>query len=60
MMTKFYVAVGVVLLMGYLAVASWGVIFSGTDGSPSYSMRTGRSGGRSGGFFWGGGYRGGK
>lgn len=58
--------VGGAALVGYLGIAGWGVVFSGTDGRPSYAIQSG--GGRStvgrrpgGGFFWGvGGYRGGK
>ena len=53
-------AIGALVLLGYLGVAGRGMIFSGTDGRPGYSVRSGarRPGG---GFFWGvGGYRGGK
>lgn len=61
MMTKVYLLVGSLALITYLGIAARGIVFSGTDGRPSHSVRssTGRRSG--GGFFWGvGGYRGGK
>jgi hypothetical protein len=60
MMAKLYLLAGGALLVGYLAIESRGVVFSGTDSKPS--MVDGSRGGRGGGgtFFWGTGYRGGK
>lgn len=63
MMTRVYIAVGALALLGYLSVSARGMIFSGTDGRPSFADRSRAAGRRpgGGGFFWGvGGYRGGK
>ena len=63
LLAKFYLLAGAGVLVGFLAVETRGMVFSGTDGPLStQSARSvdGRS--RSGGgvFFFGSGYRGGK
>ena len=63
MMTKIYMAIGGLALLTYLGISARGVIFSGTDDRPSYTVRShsGRNPGGRTGFWWGvGGYRGGK
>jgi hypothetical protein len=58
-MSKLYLIAGGALLIGYLAMETRGLVFSGTDTKPSiYSGGGGRGGG--GAVFWGTGYRGGK
>jgi hypothetical protein len=60
--SKLYLLAGGALLVGYLAIETRGMVFSGTDSKPSLYSGGGGSGGRGGGgvIFWGSGYRGGK
>lgn len=68
-LAKIYLLAGGALMVGYLAMETRGVVFSGTDSKPAIYSSRGRRGGRSstrrgrgggGVFFWGSGYRGGK